>query len=244
MNEMIELLQNHVSVRDYANRLVSEEIKNELVKSAQSASTSNFVQAYSIIEMKDPKVKDELAEITQFSGHLAKAPVVYVFVADLYRHAVQLKKNDVPLDGLRNMESMVVSMVDATLAAQNMAIAAESFDLGICYIGGIRNDLYRVKELLHLPELTVPLFAMTIGYPASKNDIKPRMPLENVLATDTYQTSLTDLTNYDEQIRSYYQNRNNQQADTTWTQKNVDFFSIVRRPEFAQFLLDQGFTLK
>ena len=190
--------------------------------------------------MKDPKVKDELAEITQFSGHLAKAPVVYVFVADLYRHAVQLKKNDVPLDGLRNMESMVV----ATLAAQNMAIAAESFDLGICYIGGIRNDLYRVKELLHLPELTIPLFAMTIGYPAGKNDMKPRMRLENVLATDTYQTSLTDLTNYDEQIRSYYQNRNNQQADTTWTQKNVDFFSIVRRPEFAQFLLDQGFTLK
>lgn len=166
------------------------------------------------------------------------------FVADLYRHAVQLKKNDVPLDGLRNMESMVVSMVDATLAAQNMAIAAESFDLGICYIGGIRNDLYRVKELLHLPKLTIPLFAMTIGYPASKNDMKSRMPLENVLATDTYQTSLTDLTNYDEQIRSYYQNRNNQQADTTWTQKNVDFFSIVRRPEFAQFLLDQGFTLK
>ena len=81
MNEMIELLQNHVSVRDYANRLVSEEIKNELVKSAQSASTSNFVQAYSIIEMKDPKVKDELAEITQFSGHLANAPMVYVFVA-------------------------------------------------------------------------------------------------------------------------------------------------------------------
>lgn len=27
-------------------------------------------------------------------------------------------------------------------------------------------------------------------------------------------------------------------------EKNVDFFSIVRRPEFAQFLLDQGFTLK
>ena len=197
MNEMIEILQNHVSVRDYDDRIVSDEIKNELVKSAQSASTSNFVQAYSIIEMKDPKVKDELAEITQFSGHLAKAPVVYVFVADLYRHAVQLKKKDVSLDGLRNMESMVVSMVDATLAAQNMAIAAESFDLGICYIGGIRNDLYRVKELLRLPELTVPLFAMTIGYPASKNDIKPRMPLANVLATDTYQASLTDLSIYE-----------------------------------------------
>lgn len=128
MNEMIELLQNHVSVRDYDDRVVSDEVKNELVKSAQSASTSNFVQAYTIIEIKDKQMKAELAEITQFSGHLAKAPLVYVFVADLYRHAIQLKKQNKPLDGLRNMESMVVSMVDATLAAQNMAIAAESLD--------------------------------------------------------------------------------------------------------------------
>ena len=37
---MIELLQNHVSVRDYDDRVVSDEIKNELLKSAQSASTS------------------------------------------------------------------------------------------------------------------------------------------------------------------------------------------------------------
>ncbi len=39
-----------------------------------------------------------------------------------------------------------------------MAIAAESMDLGICYIGGIRNDLDTVAQRLSLPELTVPLF--------------------------------------------------------------------------------------
>ena len=38
-----------------------------------------------------------------------------------------------------------------------MAIAAESMDLGICYIGGIRNDLDTVAKRLSLPELTVPL---------------------------------------------------------------------------------------
>ena len=34
-----------------------------------------------------------------------------------------------------------------------MAIAAESMDLGICYIGGIRNDLDTVAKRLSLPEL-------------------------------------------------------------------------------------------
>ena len=73
MNEMIELLQNHVSVRDYDDRIVSDEVKNELVKSAQSASTSNFVQAYTIIEIKDKQMKAELAEITKFYDQLEKA---------------------------------------------------------------------------------------------------------------------------------------------------------------------------
>ena len=34
----------------------------------------------------------------------------------------------------------MVTVIDAALAAQNAAIAAESMGLGICYIGGIRNQ--------------------------------------------------------------------------------------------------------
>ena len=45
------------------------------------------------------------------------------------------------LEPLKTPESLLVAAVDTTIAAQNMAIAAESMDLGICYIGGIRNDL-------------------------------------------------------------------------------------------------------
>ena len=63
-----------------------------------------------------------------------------------------------------------------------MAIAAESMDLGICYIGGIRNDLDTVAKRLSLPELTVPLFGLTIGVPETLNGVKPRMPFENILS--------------------------------------------------------------
>ena len=61
----------------------------------------------------------------------------------------------------------MVSVIDAALAAQNMSIAAESMGLGICYIGGIRNNLNEVSELLETPEYVLPLFGLVVGQPAN-----------------------------------------------------------------------------
>ncbi|TKV35119.1 NADPH-dependent oxidoreductase, partial [Citrobacter sp. TBCS-11] len=89
---------------------------------------------------------------------------------------------------------LTVAIVDTTIAAQNMTVAAESMGLGICYIGGIRNDTSKVAELLNLPELTLPLFGLTIGLPNSRNEVKPRLPKANILSVNGYNhESLTDL---------------------------------------------------
>ena len=44
-------------------------------------------------------------------------------------------------EAIESTEKFMVACIDAALAAQNATLAAESMDLGICYIGGIRNDL-------------------------------------------------------------------------------------------------------
>ena len=106
------------------------------------------------------------------------------------------------MEPLKTPESLLVAAVDTTIAAQNMAIAAESMDLGICYIGGIRNDLNTVAKRLSLPELTVPLFGLTIGVPETLNGVKPRMPFENILSENHYQSDkLTDMHTYDELLK-------------------------------------------
>ena len=85
------------------------------------------------------------------------------------------------------MEPFIVSVVDTTIAAQNMVAYAEAQDLGICYIGGIRNDLPRIAELVGLPKLTFPLFGLTIGYPQHRNEPKVRLPQEAIVSVDQYQ---------------------------------------------------------
>ncbi|MDF7668311.1 NADPH-dependent oxidoreductase [Lactobacillus sp. ESL0703] len=245
MNDFIQKMTQHVSVRSFVDEPLPTATKQELLKAANSASSSNFVQAFSIIEITDKQKRQQLGTIANCPEYVVHSGAFYVFVADLYRQKCLLERAKQSLAGIKNMEALLVSVVDATIAAQNMAIAAEGLDLGICYIGGIRNDLEQVSEILELPEFTVPILGMTIGVPTKKNEIKPRMALEQKVAQNSYdKTKFTDLSNYQQVTAAYYAARNSNQQQTDWLQKNIDFFSEVRRPDVGAFLQKQGFELK
>lgn len=245
MNSFVDKMKQHVSVRDFEDTPLSGEIKDNLLTAAQSGSSSNFVQAFSIIEITDLEIRKELAELSNSAAYVIKTGTFYVFIADLYRQATMLAAHNLSLKGIQNMEALLVSIVDTTIAAENMAVVAESMDLGICYIGGIRNNLKRVAELLDLPPYTVPLFGMTVGVPRSKNEVKPRMPKANQVSQNVYNKAVfTDLSQYDKETKTYYAERGNHQLDTTWTARNIDFFKQARRTDVGDFLKKQGFSLK
>lgn len=244
MNETIQKMLTHVSVRDFEDRALTPEIKQQLLDAAQSGSTSNFVQAYSILEITDPALRKQLAEITFSASYVEKTGTFYVFVADLYRHAELLRQKGESVAGVSNTEALLVSIVDTTIAAQNMAIAAESLDLGICYIGGIRNDVPKIAELLGLPDHTLPLFGLTVGYPVTKNEPKPRLPKVNLVAENTYPKEVfADFTAYDAELEQYYSARSSNAQQADFSSKMAEFFSVTRRQEIAAFLAKQGFTL-
>lgn len=240
----IDLMNKHASVRDFKDSPLSAETKQQLITAAHSGSSSNFVQATSIIEITDETIRNEIAEISQSAAYVKKSGAFYIFVADLYRHAHLLQKNNQDLTPIKNTESLLVSIADTTIAAENMAIAAESLELGICYIGGIRNDLDRISELLQLPKYTIPLFGLTVGVPITKNCVKPRLPLKNFKAENKYDTqSFNNLEQYDKTMKDYYLNRPSHPKKMDWTTSQLNFFSEIRRPKVADFILKQGFTL-
>src|SRR5208337_5491894 len=84
------------------------------------------------------------------------------------------------------VENFLMAAVDATIASQSAALAAESLGLGICYIGSIRNNPREVISLLGLPRLVFPIMGMTVGWPAAKPHIRPRLPIRAVLHWQSY----------------------------------------------------------
>lgn len=245
MNQTIESMLQHTSVRTFESTPLDTNTITALLRAAQAGSTSNAVQAYSILHITNPSLRQELGDISGCAPYVINSGGFFMFVADLYRHATMLTAANQSLDGIRTMESLTVAIVDATIAAQNFCVAAESLGLGICYIGGIRNDIRRVASLLQLPKYTFPLYGITVGTPLHTNEVKPRLPLHNLVCENTYDTTaFTDMHAYDAITRDYYSHRESHPSNTDFTEKMVDFFSTIRRPDIGAFLMDQGFLLK
>lgn len=241
MNECIKTILNHRSIRHFEDKLLSDEQIKTIVSCAQAASTSSYIQAYSIIGIKDKEKKKKLAELAGNQDDVEHNGHFFIFCADLYRHQlIGEMENASVLPSIESTEKFMVGLIDAALAAQNAAIAAESMGLGICYIGGIRNNLDEVKEILKTPERVIPLFGMAVGYPAQITDQKPRLPFEHIYHEDEYEQNhefyLEQLKKYDEEISSYYEERTDGKRKDRWTEQMAKMLENQKRMYMKDFI--------
>ena len=249
MNTTIETLLSHKSVRKFKEEKLTKEQIETLVKSAQSASTSSMIQAYSIIGVTDPDKKAELAAIAGNQSYVVENGHFFVFCADLYRHEVIGESENAEVkDSLESTEKFMVALIDAALAAQNASVAAESMGLGICYIGGIRNDLNAVSDVLGLPDRVIPLFGLAVGVPAEDNETKPRLPLHHVYHENGYdadkETIKKELKEYDEIVSQYYSERTNGKRNDTWSAQMARMLSAKKRMYMKEFVEKKKYDLK
>ena len=84
-NETVEILMNRRSVRTYSERKIEEQEKQVLFDCAMRAPTAGNMMLYSMIEVSDQKIKDQLAVTCDNQPFIAKAPLVVLFVADYQR---------------------------------------------------------------------------------------------------------------------------------------------------------------
>lgn len=245
MNEVLKLQQSHSSVRKYTGEEISKETVFELVKTAQMAASSHFVQAYSVIWVTDEEKKQKLGELSKNEFQFSTAGASFLFCVDFKRLQMAGKKHDVDIV-IDTAENLVVGVADVAIFAQNFVIAAESMGYGICYIGGARNNPADISELFNLPEHVFPLFAMTIGIPTKRNETKPRLPIEAILHENTYDVEKYDhlLDEYDAIMENYYASRSSNQKMANWTKQMADFLIEQRRPFMKEFLASKGFNWK
>lgn len=245
MNPTFDLLKSHRSIRKFTDQAVDQAVVNELVTCGQAAATSSNVQAVTVIQVHDAEKRVKLAELAGGQPYVASAGAFLVYCADMNRpkFACEREAGDFS-PGMT--EHFIIATVDVALAAQNTVVAAESLGLGICYIGGLRNNPEQVSELLELPEHVYPVFGLCLGYPAQDPEVKPRMPLDGVLMHDKYDASTfeTQVTNYDATVRQYYKTRTGGNKDSTWSQEMKALVGKESRPHMHGFLQKRRFMLK
>lgn len=82
MNEIIKSLYDRKSVRVYEDRPIPEKMKQIILEAAAQAPSAGCQQLYTILDITDQKLKDELVKTCDNQPFIATAPMVLVFCAD------------------------------------------------------------------------------------------------------------------------------------------------------------------
>lgn len=192
-NPTLRLLHAHTSVRHFRNDVeVPMEDERVIVEAAQRASTSCNLQAYSFISVRDPQKKAAISEAGDGVRAAVDAPLLLMVCVDLYRLNFAAGQAKLEFYQAGFLETYTVGVVDAAVAAQNAAVAAESMGYGVCYLGCLRSGMDKLLPLLGLPERVFPLFGLAIGIPAWKNPVRPRLPAEGVWFQEKYDTAAAE----------------------------------------------------
>ena len=245
MSSVIDLLKSHRSIRKFTDKAIDPEVLNDIFLAGQAAATSSFLQGSTIIRVKNKSTRESLARLAGNQPYVESAAEFMIFCADLKRAGNYCKEYGKPFEG-DYTEHFIIATVDVALMAQSLVTAAESVGLGICYIGGIRNNPVDVSKLLELPIGVYPVFGLCLGYPDQDPEIKPRLPLSVILKDEVYNErgDQDQIREYDERIRDYYRTRTGGGHGISWTEQVATLLSEKSRPHMKGFLEKQGFKFK
>ncbi|HYQ40195.1 MAG TPA: NADPH-dependent oxidoreductase [Pseudomonas sp.] len=244
-------LLNHRSVRAYLDRPLPSGTLETLLGAAQSAATSSNLQVWSLLAVEDPERKARLATLAGDQAHIRQAPLFLVWLADFSRIQRRAEQQDVQLQALDYLDSVLMGGIDSALAAQNAVIAAESLGLGTVYIGALRNNLQAVIEELQLPPWVFPVFGLCVGYPDPDKPaaIKPRLPQSLVLHRETYAVHAQEaqlIDDYDRAIVGFFAEQG--QGSPGWSRQALERLrstdSLHGRDRLAGVIRAQGFAMR
>lgn len=184
MNQTIDLMQQHVSVRSFTEEAIPEAHLEAILKAGQAASSWKNFQSYSVIKIRQQATKQAVYDLEP-QPWILKCDTLLVMVGDFHR-ASQATALHTSAFYCQGVENLLISSVDAALVGQNILLAAESLGYGGVMIGMIRQVADGLAELLKLPNHTYPIFAIALGVPKKHNPVKPRLPLEKVVFDEAY----------------------------------------------------------
>jgi nitroreductase len=176
MNPVIETILKRRSVRAYEEKQISPKVRQELLQATLRAPTAGNLMLYSIVEVSDQKIKDRLAVTCDNQPFIARAPLVWLFLADYqrwYDYFVHCgveeicREKDTPMRPPQEGD-LFLACCDALIAAQTAVIAAEGLGLGSCYIGDIMENYEIHKEMFTLPQYVFPICLLCFGYPTEQ----------------------------------------------------------------------------
>ena len=168
VNPTIDCIMTRKSVRQFANREVSAETIETLLKAGMAAPSAMNKQPWKFVVVQDKQLLKTLAD-TMPNIRTTTAPLAIVVCGDM---SIVDKSGNPSVNW----------QFDCSAATQNLLLAAEAMGLGAVWTGvhPYEDRLAAVKRALILPEHIIPLNVIPIGYPKGEALPKDKYAAENI----------------------------------------------------------------
>lgn len=243
-NPVLELLNNHRSIRAYTDEPVTDDMVATILSAANAGPNMNNYQPVTFIEITDQALK---AEVTAQVGmdYIESAARYFVVAVDFNKDLIGLTPEVRALAEARlaTYPMLEGGIVSAGVALGRAQVAAEAIGLGSVTMAGALGAFELYEKQLKLPQLVKAVMGFSIGFPAQEPGIKPKLPLTGMWMKDHYNQAQLEaaVADYDDTMTAYYAARG---VDSSWVKNNT---KLLTRPRdytaLGQYPKQKGFKI-
>lgn len=249
MENVKKSLLERTSVRRYEREAIPQEAMDFIYKAVENTPTSYNGQQFSVIDISDQPLKEELYALTN-QKQLKTCNRLLIFCCDYNKIQLLARRKGVDYPEFCNtMDAVTIGIIDASLAMMSAVVAAEACGLGTNCVGYLRTvDPAKVAEMLKLPKGVFVVCGLAIGVPREHPDLKPKQPSSLVFHKNHYRQDaekMTDeLAEYDEVVQHYNRTRAGGTSDNDWCAHIIDYYRHAMDYRILDYLNAQGFDIK
>ncbi len=234
-----DVFRKHRTIRRYRSEAVTAAHLETIIDAGRRAPTDASAQFGTFIRITDGQLRARLAGLCSNQRHIMEAAEFFVVCLDTnrLRRLVEYRGGTYASGPYI---SLLFGIVDASLMAQNMLVAAETLGYGTCFVGAVQENSDRIARELDLPPGVLPIVGLVIGVPeAGEKSLppRPRVPRQAVFFENGY----PDLS--DEMLEACFQAMSGQHPTGDWYNTLKLYFTpdgkMLRRDGVLRRALDQ-----
>lgn len=201
-----EAIRQRRSIRSFRGDPVPDDIIHEILESARLAPSGSNRQPWRFIVVTNSEEKARLRKICWDQAFIEEAPAVFVCCADMtaYSKSSRIKRGQEFIDyGVTQTLSgrfadpafrasllaepepdlrtfRIAAVANTYIAIEHMVLTATALGLGTCWVGAIGED-QEIHAFLGLPQTTIVVAMLPVGYPTTVPPPRPRISLSEIL---------------------------------------------------------------
>jgi len=175
-----ECIRTRRSIRKFLDTAISREKISEILEAGRMAPTAGNLQNHEIIIVTDKELKNKIAEACLEQYWIAKAPIIFVVVAE---HGIQKMHY--------GKRGELYSIQSAANVAMNMILQAHALGVASCWVGAFDEEMMR--KALGIPDKITPLTVIPMGYPDEQVPVPQRKSFYSTVWLEKYGNQIRDI---------------------------------------------------